>query len=61
MTPGEDHVARVDAEQVEDIVEDIELFAAIRTKVKPRLWLKKHESCNAPIPRIRGRHCDVYT
>ena len=44
MTPGGDHLARVDAEQVEDITEDVELFAAIGTKVKPRLWGKKHES-----------------
>ena len=21
----------------------------------------KHPPCNAPIPRIRGRHCNVYT
>ena len=48
MTPGEDHVARVDTEQVEDIDENVELFAAIGTKVKPRSWVKKHESqaCN---------------
>ena len=44
VTPGGDHVARVDAEQVEDIVEDVELFVAIGTKVKPRSWIKKHES-----------------
>jgi len=44
VTLSRDHVARVDAEQVEDIVEDVELFAAIGTKVKPRSWLKKHES-----------------
>ena len=44
VTPGGDHVAKVDAKQVEEIVEDVELFAAIRTKVKPRLWVKKHES-----------------
>ena len=44
VTPGEDHEAKVDAEQVEDIAEDVELFAAIGTKVKPRLWGKKHES-----------------
>ena len=36
VTPGGDHVAKIDAEQVEDIVEDVELFAAIGTK--------KHES-----------------
>ena len=44
VTPGVDHEAKVDAEQVEDIVEDVELFAAIGTKVKQRLWGKKHES-----------------
>ena len=44
MTPGENHVARVDTEHVEDIDENVELFAAIGTKVKPRTWVKKHES-----------------
>ena len=44
MTPGGDHVARVDTEQVEDIVENVKLFAAIGIKVKPRKWVKKHES-----------------
>ena len=44
VTPGEDHVACFDAEQVEDIDENVELFAAIRTKVKPCSWVKKHES-----------------
>ena len=33
VTPGRDHVARVDAKQVEDIDENVELFAAIGTKV----------------------------
>ena len=48
VTLGEDHVAKVDAEQVEDIDQNVELFAAIGTKVKPRSWVKKHESqaCN---------------
>ena len=48
VTPGEDHVVRVDIEEVEDIGENVELFAAIGTKVKPRTWVKKHESqaCN---------------
>ena len=36
VTPGGDHVARVDTKQVEDINENIELLAAIRTKVKSR-------------------------
>ena len=44
VTPGENHVARVDAEQVEDIDQNVELFAAIGTKVKSRSWVKKHES-----------------
>ena len=44
VTPGEDHIGRVDAEQVEDIDENVELFAAIGTKIKPRTWVKKHES-----------------
>ena len=43
VTPGGDHVVRVDTEQVEDI-ENVELFAAIGTKVKSRSWVKKHES-----------------
>jgi len=44
VTPGGDHVASFDTEQVEDIDENVELFAAIGTKVKPRKWVKKHES-----------------
>ena len=44
VTPSGDHVTRIDTEQVEDIVEDVEVLAAIGTKVKPRLWGKKHES-----------------
>ena len=44
VTPGGDHEAKDDAEQVEDIAQDVELFAAIGAKVKPRLWGKKHES-----------------
>ena len=35
VTPGEDHVANFDVEQVEDIDENVELFAAIETKIKP--------------------------
>ena len=44
MTPDGDHVASFDAEQVDDIDENVELFAAIGTKIKPRRWVKKHES-----------------
>jgi len=44
VTPGGDHVARVDAKQVEDIDQNVELFAAIGTKVKPHSLVKKHES-----------------
>ena len=44
MTPSGDHVASFDAEQVEDIDENVELFTAIGTKIKPRKWMKKYES-----------------
>ena len=44
VTPGEDHVASFDAEQVEDIDENIELFAAIGTKIKYRKWVKRQIS-----------------
>ena len=43
MSPG-DYVASFDAEQVADIDENVKLFAAIGTKVKPRKWGKKYES-----------------
>ena len=48
VTPGGDHVAKVDAKQVGDIDENVELFAAIGTKVKPRSLIKKHgsQACN---------------
>ena len=32
MTPGGDHIASFDVEQVEDIDENVKLFAAIGTK-----------------------------
>ena len=44
MTSGGDYIARIDTEQVEDINENVELFAAIGTKVKSRTWVEKHES-----------------
>ena len=44
VTPGGDHETKGDAEQVEDIVKDVEVLAVIGTKVKSRLWGKKHES-----------------
>jgi len=44
VMPGEDHVASFDVEQVEDIDENVELFAATGTKIKSRMWVKKHES-----------------
>jgi len=39
---GGDHVASFDAEQVEEI--DVEIFAAIGTKIKLQKWVKKYES-----------------
>ena len=44
VTPGGDHVASFDAEQIEDIDENVKVFTAIGTKIKPRTWVKKHES-----------------
>ena len=44
VTPDGDHVASFDAEQVEYIDENVKLFAAIGTKIKPRKWAKKYES-----------------
>jgi len=35
VTPGEDHIASFDAKQVEDINVNVELFAAIGTKINP--------------------------
>ena len=44
VTPGGDHIASFDVEQVEDIDENVELFVAIGTKINPQKWVKKHES-----------------
>ena len=44
VTLGGDHIASFDAEQVEDIDENVELFAAIETKINSKRWVKKHES-----------------
>ena len=44
VTPSGDHIASFDAKQVEDIDENVELFAAIETKINSRKWEKKHES-----------------
>ena len=44
VTPSGDHVASFGVEQVEDINENVELFAVIGIKIKPRKWVKKHES-----------------
>ena len=35
VIPSGDHVASFDAEQVEDIDKNVELFAALGTKIKP--------------------------
>jgi len=53
VTPGGVHDTKGDAEQVDDIVEDVELFAAIGTKVKPRSWLKKHGSQACDIDKLK--------
>ena len=44
MAPGGDHVASFDTKQIEDINENVELFAAFRIKIKPQKWVQKHKS-----------------
>ena len=44
VTPGGDHIASFDAELIEDINENVKLFAAIGTKINLQKWMKKHES-----------------
>jgi len=44
VTPGGDHIATFDVEQVENIDENVELFAVIGTKINPQKRVKKHES-----------------
>jgi len=44
VTPDGDHVASFDAEQVENIDENVELYATIGTKIKPQKWVMKYES-----------------
>jgi len=36
VIPDEDHVAKIEVEQVKDIDDNVELFVAIGTKVKSR-------------------------
>jgi len=40
VTPGGDHIASFDAEQVENIDENVELFVTVGTKKNPRKWVK---------------------
>ena len=44
VIPGRYHVASLYTEQLEDIDENVKLFAALGTKVKSRRWVKKHGS-----------------
>jgi len=43
VTSAGDHIVSFDAEQGEDIDENVELFAAIGTMINTRKWVKKHE------------------
>jgi len=53
VTLDGDHVASFDVDQVEDIDENVELFAAIRTKIKSQKWVKKHESQVGECDKLR--------
>ena len=55
VTLDGDHIANFDTEQVSDIDENVKLFAAIGTKVKPRTWVKKHESQASRQAQVEGR------
>jgi len=43
VTLGGDHIAGFDIEQVEDIDENVALFAATGSKINPWKWVKKYE------------------
>ena len=43
VTPGGEHLANFDIEQLEHINENVELFAVSGTKINSRKWVKKHE------------------
>ena len=55
MTPGGDHVAGLDAKQVEDIEDGARLVTAIEIKINPQKWVKKHESqvCECDKPKLK--------
>ena len=44
VTPSGDHVASFDAEQIEDINENVKLFVTIGTKINPQRQVKKYKS-----------------
>jgi len=50
MITSGDHVAVLDAE---DIIEDVELFVAIGTKMNLRKWVKKSESQVGEIDQLK--------
>jgi len=43
VTPGGDHIVSFDAEHVEEIDENVKLFAAIGTKINLQKWVKKYK------------------
>ena len=51
MTLIGDYIASFDAEQVEDIDGNVELFAAIGTKIDPQKWVKKLKSPRGGVNR----------
>jgi len=53
VTPGGDRATVLDAEQVEDIDEDVELFTVIRTMMNPRKCVKKCESQIGELDKLK--------
>ena len=59
-TPGGYRVAALDTEHVEDVNEDVELFAAIGAKMNPRKWMKKRESQIGELDKLKLKLVVLY-
>ena len=57
VSPDGDHVAGLDVEQVE---EDVELFAAIRNKINPQKWVNKYESQIGELDQLKLKIADLH-
>jgi len=60
VTPGGDCVDILDAKQVENISEDVKLFAAIETKMNPQKWVKNREPPVVEVDKLKLRTIVLY-